>query len=537
MAAPEVAAPKPGSVDDIIGTINKNAEAAKPKITADTPWSEVASQGIRNAPRDAYRTAGDVVSGVYNMVRHPIDTAQGIGKLGQGVVDYFQDEATPESAAVRKLGKQMVHDYGTEEGWKQGFAERPVSRLLDVGSVTAGPAGMLAKGAEAANLGRTANVIRKVQGATDPGVWADKTLREGTWKADTMLNNFAGDALTHTGGESLNLLRDAGYRGNWGDIKAAWSGLMGTGDPADAVKGFQTAVDDFRVARNDAYRNGKVNGWQQDRQRLAPRPVLDALDEIERRFGNPTNIHPSKPSQVNLDTADVRAKLRSAVLDHFVGGVWHRSNRHFTPEGFDDLKHNIDAILDTTESGTQSHAAASIVREAIDKELKTNSPAYARAMDDYWKSSQALKAYKKELSLGKEGSPDTALRKLFSALRDNVTANYGRRRKLVNDLADFSPDARRSLYNIAGQANKPLFPRGLVGAFKTGAAPFAAATGVVSPSVIPLAALSMPRAMGLGNLAGGIMGRALGKIPYRPLAYAGQWGSHLGPYMLPGDEE
>src|SRR5204863_3801917 len=77
----------------------------------------------------------------------------------------------------------------------------------------------------------------------------------------------------------------------------------------------------------------------------------------------------------------------------------------------------------------------------------------------YQEESGQIKAIERTLSANPKASIDTALRKITSALRDNVNTNYGKRKELVGFLA--RSGATHLLQKIAGQALKGVAPRGL----------------------------------------------------------------------------
>lgn len=486
----------------VLGQIEARSAAEAPqKVTGETPWSEVLTTGAKNISGDVVNTAGDVIAGLGSLghaVMHPQETYKGLQNADWG-----------------KIGEQLKHDYLTEEGWKQGIAERPVSRLLDVSTVLAGPEALAARSG-VSGLQKAAKVAR----AVDPANLAVKGIGKSAEALEKGFLNVVGAGGTHTGGLSLNLLRQGAKEGPEG-LAAGWKGLRSKGDATDAVRGFEEALKAHRTEVADAYRTGKID-WGNDRQILSYQPIAQAITEVESRFGPGTRIHRSKMSAVEKATFDVRQQLQDAFYSHMIKDFKSGNPVFRNPLGFDDLKHDVDAILDATTPGTEAHAAATIVRQAIAKELTDNAPVYARSMEDYAKGAEATKAFRRELSLGRD--PDTALRKLYSSLRHNVTANYSRRWELVKKLAEH-PAAKRALYELAGQTNAAWTPRGLVGSFKTGSAPFvgplAYMQGYLQPWMLPLLATQSPQAMGMLALGSGWLSRQAAKVPWRPFIYAG----------------
>jgi uncharacterized protein YoaH (UPF0181 family) len=80
-------------------------------------------------------------------------------------------------------------------------------------------------------------------------------------------------------------------------------------------------------------------------------------------------------------------------------------------------------------------------------------------MKGYQEASEQIKEIERTLSTNPKASIDTALRKITSALRDNVNTNYGKRKELVGFLA--RSGATHLPQKIAGEALKSYVPRGL----------------------------------------------------------------------------
>ena len=327
------------------------------------------------------------------------------------------------------------------------------------------------------------------------------------------------------------LAREAGREGGEA-IKAFKEGARNQ-DLPQAVEGFKEAAKKEKLLGQQEYRNtmAKVSKTEA----LNTGPIWNALGEVDQRFGRGTWLSRNKPSAVSKQTEAVRQQLNDVVKNHtnlMATGdpVWR------SPMGFDDLRREVDAIRRTTKAGTEEYAAASVVRDAIQKEIKTNSPEYAKAMSGYHAMSDALKAYEKELSLG--STPDTALRKLLSGLRNNVVANFGRRRNLMKYLAERHPEARMAMYRLAGSSLSSWTPRGLVGQMKMGLAPFlgptaeiAAISHGVNPFLVPAAiAMQSPKLMGKLALKTGQAGRTLSHVPWRGISpFLTQYG-HQSPF-------
>lgn len=531
---PRVAAP-PSELEDILGDKSWGAAANKTApagVTGDTPWSEVLSRGAGNFLGDIPKTAqeiGEGVLGIGHAALHPRKTYENMQNADWG-----------------EIGDQLKHDYLTEEGWKQGVAERPVSRLMDVSMLAAGPEALAARGAAKAGYTGLSKGIQIASKAHDPAAWITEAGKFGLNKGTRLANEIVGEA-TGTGGKSLNLLFDAGLE-SAEMAKAAGHGLKSGNDPISAVRGFEEALDDFTKEGYAAYRADKT-ALKRDNQRLSFGDVDAAIAQARKDFVDPfsTNTNPEVIAAITALEAMVNRQRQASIAydyaqtmaqNRMLGtrGVRRGPNPHLDPIAMDELKKAIGR--EAANSSGEAKAVFSRVRQAVGDQIKHHAPIYDKMMADYSAMSEAVQAFKSELSLSK--SPDAALRKLYSALRNNVTANYGRRWKLVEKLAE-NPKARKALYNLAGQTNNKWGPRGLVGAFQTkvgvplGA--YAAYAGAVNPWLLPLGlGAQSPRVMGNFALKSGQVGRKLAKVPWRPIAYMGHAAG--SPYVgLEGDEE
>ncbi len=515
------------------------AKAEESKVTGDTPWSEVLTMGAKNFIPDVATTTGDIATGLYNTVRHPIETGKGLGALAKGTYDYLADNKTPEREVATNLGRELAHDYGTEEGWKRGIAERPFSRALDVGTVMLAPEMALRKlGAEGA---------AKAVSAVNPATWIEKGAKKAIDIPTRLGSELVGEMGTHTGGWSISLGRQATKES--AEMGAAYkAGQKSKATLGDMVGGFEETMDEFKNIGHREYRADK-NALRSDSQRLSFDPVMQALKNSRSKFIDPLSVHEHPGVASALDEIEgLVAKQRRAASQfdmdqlnarfHVAPGEFNPNvvgaNPHLDPLGMDELKKAIGRVVE--KHGGEAEAAASRVYAALADQIKTKAPIYDKMMSRYSAMHDALRGFKKELSLG-TNNPDAALKKLFSSLRANVTSTFGRKRKLVQQLAEMSPKARKSLYTLAGQYNSAWFPRGFMGQVKLGTAGvYGALQGATAAPWLlahPLALLGLgtqsPRIMGNVARMQGTMERKLGKVPWRAtFAPAAQYGSHYG---------
>jgi hypothetical protein len=154
-----------------------------------------------------------------------------------------------------------------------------------------------------------------------------------------------------------------------------------------------------------------------------------------------------------------------------------------TVEGLDAMKQRIQAIYPESHTHTQAQRAVTAMSKAIKEEIRKQSPAYAPAMENYWKQSAQLDEIERSLSLGDRNTIDTALRKLQSLMRNNVNSNFGQRVQSAQALEQLG--GANVLPQVAGQALNSWTPRGLQGAA-------ASSTGVGSLLLNPWGLATLP---------------------------------------------
>ena len=132
----------------------------------------------------------------------------------------------------------------------------------------------------------------------------------------------------------------------------------------------------------------------------------------------------------------------------------------------DILKRRIDnEYPDGINPGDEAVVIAQ-ARDMVKRQILEQVPDYNKVMQPYEEASRLERELQKALSLGKNASADTALRKLQSVMRNNVNANFGNRLKLVEKLEEAGD--YYLLPRIAGQSLNSYTPRGLQAAAATG---------------------------------------------------------------------
>jgi hypothetical protein len=262
----------------------------------------------------------------------------------------------------------------------------------------------------------------------------------------------------------------------------------------------QSAVKDFGKARSDAY----VKGMEQinaSNKALDLRPVAKAIED------GAGMVYYNGVAK-STEAADTIKKIVSK-FEEFNALPPAAKN---SPKGVDALKQAIGEIRQGTQHGTVSRTVANNVYNTAKEQIVKQLPEYAQTMKGYSQASEQLDDITKTLSLGERSAKDSGIRALTSAMRNNVSTNYGRRVQLVDELAKHQPELP---YAIAGQSLSSPTARGL-SRLPQGLTALAGAS-TFNPMVIPALAASSPRFMGevaygAGKAAGGVekIAKALG---------------------------
>lgn len=350
-------------------------------------------------------------------------------------------------------------------------------------------------GAGAATGATQAAMIDPDQAATGAAIGAAAPYAvKAVGKAGTALKNAIGTITTNTLGATTGAGADAvraAFEAGKARSTAFLENVRGKASFDDIVDSAKSALSSMREQRAAAYKSGMVN-IKADKTVLDFKPIDDALNNV-LSTGTYKGIAIRKKAAETVD--DLKA-----VIDE-----WRAlpPAEYHTPEGIDALKQAVWDVAESAKPGTAGDRAVKQVYNAIKSTVTKQAPAYAKVMKDYSQASETLKELEKSLSLGNKAARDTAVRKLQSIMRNNVSTSYGNRADLVKKLEE--QGGAELLPAIAGQSMNTWTPRGMVGAIeKAGVIPAA----YFAPATLAAAPFASPRlvgeaAYGLGRLVGG----------------------------------
>ena len=487
-------------------------------ITETMPWSKVATESVSNIVPSVF----GLVQGVAGAIAHPIDTVSGVmdvaagglqNLLPKGLTDYLNQQFPSKSAEEARakadaVGKFYLDRYGSVEGFKRALAKDPAGVAADAATMLAGGAGL----ARAAGLQAPAQALTRASRAVDPLLQTVKGVEAAARPVGRGVSEIIGGMGTHTGGESIRQMAQAGYEGGQ---KAATAAAMmrDKGSVSDLLAKADAALANLRKQRASEYTNAM-------RQVSADRTVLNFTD-VDSAVNAALDVKMFKGKSISPSTGKVQQQIADMIND------WKQQNPadFHTAEGLDALKQSIGDIRDATEFGTPSRSVADKVYNAVKSEIVKQAPDYAKAMKDYSEASELISEIQRHL-LGKEkGSPVTAARKLQSLLSASGK-NKQLEMNLVKQLEQAgAPDLMSGLSGLSLQG---IAPRGLAGQAGIGLGGLAFLTG--NPMLgAPYLAMQSPRLMGEAALAAGKgagmlrkttdMGRnltsgAMGQMPY-----------------------
>lgn len=450
---------------------------------ADTGFSPV--QMMLNAPKSLYQ---NTVGGLIEAVSSPLQTATSVMDVLAGglynatpetvraLVNKFETDPDAQKRAVsvaNAVGGDYAKTYGTVAGFKKALQDDPFRVLGDMSLVASGGATATAR------LPAVSSTLAKTATLTNPMTALLKTTKMAAPAAGAVTANVLG-LTTGVGPETIQTAFESGRRG----ATAFKENIRGNVDKTEVLDQARQALQNMRAAKSASYQSG-IATTQADTTKLNFAPIDKAFNDIQATLyeGNRLKVGADELKKVN-EVADVLEEWRTDPNSH-------------TAIGLDALKQRLDAIYPDSPAQRQAQRVIQATRQKVYQTIVDQSPEYAKTMSDYERAINLEKEIERALSLGKNSSADTALRKLTSLARNNVNANYGYRLDLAKALeqqgnADLLPA-------IAGQSMSATLPRGLApqiaGAAAIPSAIQSFAAGI-TPTTLLAAPLMSPRIVG-----------------------------------------
>jgi hypothetical protein len=450
---------------------------------ADTGFSPV--QMMFNAPKSLYQ---NTIGGLIEAVSSPLQTATSVMDVLAGglynatpetvraLINKFETDPDAQKRAVsvaNAVGGDYAKTYGTVAGFKKALQDDPFRVLGDMSLVASGGATATAR------LPAVSSTLAKTATLTNPMTTLMKATKMAAPAAGAVTANVLG-LTTGVGPETIQTAFESGRRG----ATAFKENIRGNVDKTEVLDQARQALQNMRAAKSANYQSG-IATTQADTTKLNFAPIDKAFNDIQATLyeGNRLKVGTDELKKVN-EVADVLEEWRTDPNSH-------------TAIGLDALKQRLDAIYPDSPAQRQAQRVIQATRQKVYQTIVDQSPEYAKTMSDYERAINLEKEIERALSLGKNSSADTALRKLTSLARNNVNANYGYRLDLAKALeqqgnADLLPA-------IAGQSMSATLPRGLApqiaGAAAIPSAIQSFAAGI-TPTTLLAAPLMSPRIVG-----------------------------------------
>jgi rubrerythrin len=485
--------------------------------TTPEPSSMSAQDVMGGAIKNFGPSARQYGEDIYTAVSDPINTAKSIYELGKSVVELAIPGEQGNEELARGVGKFFAERYGTLKNIKRTIANDPVGFLGDFSMLASGGGTLAAKipgltkaskfvsKALPGKLEITPESIAKFGSSVDPLSMAGKSIAGTARGVGNLTADLAGGVLSGSGATPLRTAFREGLEGGDTVLKS----MRGTAVEAEeVVRKAHNQMKNLAQERLDLYRANK-DKWTGMNNKIDFSETMSlwknkrAKAETHRGF-----------QRVWDATEKGKIEKLGKILKRF-----EKNKAIHDAEGFDVLKQTLYEVNINPAEHKVANKLRNELYDNIRNKIKDEIPEYAKAMDDYQQALNLEKQLEKTLSLGVNAPVDTTLRKLQSAMRDNVNAGLGHREKLLKEL-----DKSGEIFDtLAGQALNPKTPRGIA-RLGAGLAGVGMQAGGMNPTLGAVMLAQSPRLTGeAARLAGKV-----GYIPHKIYKGAEALGKKIG---------
>ncbi len=464
-------------------------------------WGDVAAQAYQNVVPSGI----EMGKNIYGAIRHPITTAGSILDLATGGIHNLMPEdiakwidthdTDPESTKkavemANAVGKFYKERYGSSEGFKKALAQDPVGVASDISALLTGGATIAGKvGAPA----KAVATLEKAADVTNPILAVSK----GT----AAVGKTGLGLLTGTSPETVGQAAKSGFAGTpklWTEFSGDpdfWRHVKGEGELTEPLDNARFNLNQMKINKSNEYRSGMTD-ISKDKS------VLD-FNDIDQTLKNAKDSLSYKGKIKDDEAFKVFNELENEVAK------WKKTNpaEYHTPEGLDALKQRIGAITNRIPyEELNSNRIGKDIYNSVKDTISKQAPTYSKVMSDYTEASEQIREIEKALSLGGKASADTALRKLQSLTRNNVSTNYGQRLNLAQQLEQ--EGGKPFISMLAGQALSSPTARGLAGAGE-----LATVLGsFYNPVALGALPFQTPKLVGMSLYKAGQLGQKLSEV-------------------------
>ena len=463
---------------------------------------DVAGRAVTNFPSSLAGVAKDI----YTAITNPSDTLSGILKavygagaakdklilgsmdsdIAEGVSEtLFDNQSTEESIqASSAIAEFYAERYGSLAGLKQAVAEDPASVMADAATVLSAGSGL---GSKVGLPLKATETLAKTASYVDPIMLLGKGVA-ATGKGVTGASKFYAGTASGAGMDALEQAYKSGAEG--GKSAEALTGAMrGKIDAKSILNQAKDALLNMKIAKNNQYK--------------ANQKSVGANKQIITFSGIDDTVNKALKMVVYKGEVINEAGFKAVKAAQKLVNEWKRKNpqEFHTPIDMDQLKQKIYAIVEKQEYGSQARLAVNQIRNGIDKEIKLQSPSYAKMMEEYSRNASLVDELERAFNLGDKASQDSAIKALQKSMRNN----FGIKQQLAETLD--SAGGSNVVPMAAGYSLSPLTPKGIQGASALPVSYYASTVGGIPLAAANLAA-SSPRLMGEAALKAGQLSRA-----------------------------
>lgn len=446
------------------------------------------------------KSAENFVTGIANMVAHPVDTVQGLGKLAGGAIEnvlpdtllnMLPDEVKGNKEIASRFANDFKNTFGSAEQFNESFANDPIGTLSKVSLVTGIPSLALRSGslaAKASGAPRTAaDLAKKAKDASVVSTLTDPLV------APIKVAHLASKVVTKPIQATSGLLTGLGY-GKLGQyVKDAELGKTGT---LNAIRGnvkveeiagrTESALTKMAKDMHDNYVRDilPISG---DATQLSLNPVVQAVKDAESLAYK--TMSGGKFSR-GVD-AERTLKGIKAVVNEFK----RKSKNAPTVMDLDALKQRIfDVGMKPNKPGTTEYKLGSNIYNAIKKTIEEQAPAYSKVMKRYSDMKEEIHQIQHVTAIKPGQSHVKSLNKLFSLANAKPEGRGGSSLRIMDKLSKYDPDLMGDLAGVAGHgwANSRTIGAGTTGAI-TGALMYSPTNPSIVLPALGLAAATSPR--------------------------------------------
>ena len=411
---------------------------------------------------------------------HPIQTAKSIKELGSSIFSLIQTGEQGNEQLARDVGTFFADRYGGLENLKKTMATDPMGLLSDISIVLTGGATLVPKLAgTTGKIGSIASKVGKVGSAIDP---VSGTLKLGgkTLSGAGILGKNILGGTTGVGSEAISQAFKSGQKGGQAQTKFI-DNMRGKVEADVVVQDAVNILKGMGDTRLEKYSKNK-NLLKLDKIPMDINKLLDEINKYEK------SITYKGLTQLGIEATKKLDEIKKIIKDFQSNPALHDA------KGFDILKRKIDSSFAGLGAADDVNMVVTQVRNIVKNQILKEAPDYGKVMSAYEEAIKLEKQLMKELSLDKKANASTTLKKLQSAMRDEVNTNFGSRLDAIKTLE--SVDDVMLLPQLAGQSLKSLLPRGIGRAFAGGGSALAFTPYVDFMSIAPALAASSPRIVG-----------------------------------------